>query len=399
MFLTNALDSVANRYVDENPGGGIIGTRLEADDRNIIQDELANAVLKSGQTLDPSGDFTNNFQMAVAMLINALAAKTFIDGGAADAYELTPATGAAGLAVPKSYSQLEGAVINFTPANANTGASTVDIGQTLAALLGTKKLLDLAGNDLVGGELVTNGIYEIRYDITADGGTGAWILIGQKVFPVRVNVVAFATSGSYDAAAAKAAGLKMALVIARGAGGGGGGVDGQGANTYTAGGGGASGAEAIGIILAAALGASETVTIGTGGTGGPGAGGTNGTSGGATYFGAFLTALGGQGGDGDVAANTFSVREGGLGYGASGGDINKAGYPGGKGVAGGARAGRVVSGQGGGPGAGWSQVGTGNGPDAITYGGGGAGAAVHTVTTNYDGGDGADGVVYIFEIY
>lgn len=399
MFKTNALDNVANRYVDENPGAGIVGTRLEADDRNIIQDELINAVERSAQTPDPSGTFTHNYQVAMAMLINAISAQWFVDGGAADDYELTPATGASGLVVPASYDQLHGALVNFTPGNANTGASTVDIGQSAATLIGPKKLLDIGGNDLVGGELLPNHIYEIRYDSAADTGTGAWILIGEKSFPVRVNVVAFGSSGSYDAAAAKAAGLKFILVIARGAGGGGGGVDGQGANTYTAGGGGASGAEAIGIILATALGASETVTIGAGGAGGTGAGGGNGADGGHTYFGAFLTAQGGEGGDGDVAANTFSCREGGRGYNASGGDVNKDGYPGGKGVAGGAASGRVVSGQGGGPGAGWSVVGQGAGIDAICQGAGGSGASVHTVTTNYGGGDGANGVIYIFEIY
>ncbi|MCK5611171.1 hypothetical protein KAR91_55370 [Candidatus Pacearchaeota archaeon] len=65
MFKTNALDSVGNAYVDEV--GVTPGTRLEADDRNIIQEELVNAVEGSGQTLDASGVFTNNDQIFKAM--------------------------------------------------------------------------------------------------------------------------------------------------------------------------------------------------------------------------------------------------------------------------------------------------------------------------------------------
>jgi hypothetical protein len=68
MFKTNALDSVGNAYVDEDPGTSTPGTRIEADDQNIKQDELVNAIEGTGQTLDPSGTFTNNDQLFRAIL-------------------------------------------------------------------------------------------------------------------------------------------------------------------------------------------------------------------------------------------------------------------------------------------------------------------------------------------
>lgn len=67
MFETTALDSVANRYVDKHVPTSTPGTRLEADDRNIIQDELVNAIEDSGQTLDPTG--VDRVQLSSAMFL------------------------------------------------------------------------------------------------------------------------------------------------------------------------------------------------------------------------------------------------------------------------------------------------------------------------------------------
>ena len=78
MFKTTALDSVANEYVDEV--GVTPGTRLEADDRNIIQDELVNAVEGAGLTLDATG--VNRDQLLEAMSILGLTSKNAIINGA-----------------------------------------------------------------------------------------------------------------------------------------------------------------------------------------------------------------------------------------------------------------------------------------------------------------------------
>lgn len=66
MFKTTALDSVGNQYVDKDVGGGTPGTRLEADDRNIIQDELVNAIEGTGGVLDPTG--VDRSQLLTAIL-------------------------------------------------------------------------------------------------------------------------------------------------------------------------------------------------------------------------------------------------------------------------------------------------------------------------------------------
>lgn len=77
MFKTTALDSVANAYVDEV--GVTPGTRLEADDRNIIQDELVSAVEGAGLTLDATG--VNRDQLLEALLILGRTTKNFIING------------------------------------------------------------------------------------------------------------------------------------------------------------------------------------------------------------------------------------------------------------------------------------------------------------------------------
>ena len=63
MFKTTALDHVANEYVDKNVGASIPGTRLEADDRNILQDELVAIVEELGITLDATGTNRNQLRL------------------------------------------------------------------------------------------------------------------------------------------------------------------------------------------------------------------------------------------------------------------------------------------------------------------------------------------------
>ena len=80
MFKTTALDSVGNAYVDKDVGTSTPGTRLEADDRNIVQDELVNLVEGKGLTLDPTG--ANRDQILEAVDIAGLTTKNAIINGA-----------------------------------------------------------------------------------------------------------------------------------------------------------------------------------------------------------------------------------------------------------------------------------------------------------------------------
>lgn len=135
---------------------------------------------------------------------------------------------------------------------------------------------------------------------------------------LQPQIVSFTSSGTWT----KDAGLKY--IIVEGVGGGGGGGYAYSSDFSRSAGGGGSGGYFKKVILAASLGATETVTVGTGGAGGT-SGARTGVTGGTTTFGAHCTAVGGAGG-GDMTGNLYGA--GGGGGIASGGDINISGNPG-----------------------------------------------------------------------
>ena len=157
MFKTDAVDSVANRYVDKNVGMGTPGTRLEEADRNIIQDELVKPVESSGQALDPTGVVRD--QIARAMFIYGSAAQSLIDTGGAGAYVVDHVS--ANFVVPTAFAQIDGATAVFIPAVVNAGASTLDYMG-----LGAKTITDGAGSALTGGEMA--GYVMLQYNLTSD---------------------------------------------------------------------------------------------------------------------------------------------------------------------------------------------------------------------------------------
>ena len=166
MFKTTALDSVANRYVDKNVGTSTPGTRLEEADRNIEMDELVASVEASGQTLDAAG--TKRSQVARAMFLNGVGAQSLVDSGGANAKVLVPVTGASGYVFGESYAQLTGAAFMFKNLVTNTGATTVNVGQTAGTLIGVKSLTQAGGVAFVGGELIAGKYYLILYDLAND---------------------------------------------------------------------------------------------------------------------------------------------------------------------------------------------------------------------------------------
>lgn len=192
------------------------------------------------------------------------------------------------------------------------------------------------------------------------------------------QVVTFTSSGTWT----KDAGLKYVVVETIGGGGAGGGVS----NSGRGGAGGGAGGYSRRTILASALGATETVTVGAGGTG---VSGNTGNDGGTTSFGTLVQATGGSGGEGS-SANC----DGGAGGVGSIGDINTNGGGGGMGNS------NLVSGAGGcsflgggAPGKG----GVGDGITASVYGGGGSGALSGGIAQT--GGAGSDGIVIVTEYY
>lgn len=210
--------------------------------------------------------------------------------------------------------------------------------------------------------------------------------------PNLVRTQVFTSSGTYT----PATGATKALVYCTGGGGGGGGINGNSLGDAVSSAGSGAGTA---IKLITSLAASYTVTIGAAGSGG--AAGTNdGSNGGNSTFtdGASLTLTGngGVGGSGRAGASTSTYSSGAAGSDASGGDINLRGSD--------AGAIRRASGDtasvshsgasfyGGSKSAGRN----GNGRDADVPGAGG-GSTTTSTTDNYAGGDGAAGIVVIYE--
>lgn len=189
------------------------------------------------------------------------------------------------------------------------------------------------------------------------------------------------------------------IVEVCGAGGGGGGAASSPASNSSAGGPGGAGGFSRKRILAASLGSSETVTVGTAGTAGS-AGNNNGGNGGNSSFGSHCSANGGNGGSGMQAESGNRVAAGGTGGTATGGDINITGQNG--------AVARVHDGwpfpaAGGdtplGMGGVWQSGGGGNGAAGRGYGAGGGGGVSFADSTARAGGAGAGGIVIVYEYY
>ena len=125
--------------------------------------------------------------------------------------------------------------------------------------------------------------------------------------------------------------------------------------------------------------------------------GTDGSAGGTTSFGAHCSATGGAGGDTGPGTSTGYIRLGGLAGAGSGGDLNVTGGDGGNS---GVNAGtRMVSGFGGSTclGGGPRSASSGAGRAGACPGTGGSGASLLANTAAVNGGDGANGIVIVWE--
>ena len=131
----------------------------------------------------------------------------------------------------------------------------------------------VAGNDITVSYNDTTGLTEVAFSGSISGGF--------------TNMQVFNTSGTFNIASAKGAGVYYVECV--GGGGGGGGGEGGGAQRWGQGGCGAGS-----VVGFATVSANVTVTIGAGGLGG--AGGEDGNTGGDSSFGSFCTAGGGKGG-------------------------------------------------------------------------------------------------------
>ena len=271
------------------------------------------------------------------------------------------------------------------------------------------------GNGVAGNPVIYNdGVWSVTAgdgitvsapdgDITIDNAgvlsfNGATGDITFTADPPSLEV--FTSSGTWT----KNAGLK-AVIVEVIAGGGGGSTRGVVGKVTYAGAGGGGGGYSRKLILAASLGATETVTVGAGGTASKtGTTNTDGGTGGTSSFGSHVTATGGGGGqkyDGAAPATTASI-------GGSGGDGTSTFSntpPEGINIDGG-KAADVTTTAAGGDGASSGFGYSGNGAGAKTtsagsattseYGGGGGGG--YSSGTN-NAATGSPGVVIVYEYY
>lgn len=161
-----------------NNGGATADGRLEASEYNDVQLDIENGVIRSGQVLNAA----DTLQMARQSFLNGVGSQSFIDSGTTNAIVLTPTTGASGYVMANNYTQLNGARILCRVAATNTGAVTVNIGQTAGTLLGVKNLVDLNGLALTSGFYKSGDLIELQYRASS----GNFILINNIQ---RINAV------------------------------------------------------------------------------------------------------------------------------------------------------------------------------------------------------------------
>jgi hypothetical protein len=348
----------------------ITGGTLTAAEWNQVPSEIQNVIEALGITLS-SGDVNQLGKAIAGYVANG---NFYTDSGSANAYVLTSIGSKQSLTA-----YTDGAVFEFIAGNVNTGASTVNVES-----LGVKNIKLADGTNPAAGQI--DGRVTLKFDSANDRCE----LIASGQFSLTVK-----TSGTTYT---PPPGVKSLLFIGTGAGGGGGAVDGQGAGTSALGRSGGGGGTAIKYTRQ--IEASYTYSIGAGGTGGTGGG--NGSDGGnttVTSTNVNLTCNGGTGGGGHTGISGSLSTGGVTGGAASGGDLNLdgghstnssivSGDPANPSDAGGSFWGGGVRGRADNPGF-----------NGAPFGTGGGGGGSHDVATDRSGGDGADGVLVIFEFF
>ena len=259
----------------------------------------------------------------------------------------------------------------------------------------TGKLFAVAGNisSLIASKAVcTDGSKNLVSSTTSDVEIG-YLTGAQGPVVSKGAMTVFTSSGTWTKATLNPRFVKVTVI---GGGGGGGGAASTSGSQFACASGGAGGGCSIKTILAASLGATETVTVGAAGSGG--SAGNDGTSGGTSSFGTFASATGGAGGLGSAATSSPQIKASSTGGVGSLGDINFGGGHGGGGVV---ETNALGTGFGGSSFLAGSvpQIGNVAASDGNGYGGGGAGAQNGNSQSGRFGGDAVAGVVIVEEFY
>lgn len=252
---------------------------------------------------------------------------------------------------------------------------------------------------LIHTEREANGASQINFgrdssiaSMRSKNSSGVW-LPWRSITSKPPTIVIITESGTYNTPS-DAIAIRMTLI---GAGGGSGGSDGQGVGTAAVSSAGANGARVKKLIDDPE--GSYTVVIGAGGSGGTGTGGGNGTDGGdstVTSVSVNLIARGGGNGNGMIGVAGHDVAIGGEGGTGTGGDTNEQGNDTSNSVV---LNGEIVSyGNALGGRRGRGTAGT-SGFDGVNPGEGGSGSGSVDSDSNSPGGDGADGMLIVEELY
>lgn len=290
----------------------------------------------------------------------------------------------------------DGNYFDITGTNAITSIVTVAVGTVVKLHFDAALTLTHHATDLIlpgGASITTAAGDEAEFVEYASGDWRCTNYSKAALVPGGGNpVVRVYTSGDTWS---KPSGLRYVRVRVQAGGAGGGGAAATAGGEVSAGGGGAAGGYSEKVILAAALGATETVTVGAAGAANSGAAGG---AGGNSAFGTHATANGGTGGNVGTAGagSTAGAAAGGT---SASGNIN---------ISGGDGNGVVCTTTGAFSGAGGtSPLGTAGGAVIANnagqagkgYGGGGSGAANNASQSGRAGGAGAAGVVIVEEFY
>ncbi|WP_277963913.1 glycine-rich domain-containing protein [Pseudomonas sp. RIT-To-2] len=318
---------------------------------------------------------------------NALSAQGWdyaTGGGAANAYIATYS--------PAILALKDGLTLTSTAVAVNTGASTFSPNGLTA-----KPIVSLAQATLIGGELVVNGRFTVKYSANLD----AWVLIsatgGNAMAGRLINVQVFGAVGTFSYT--PTAGTRSIVVEAQGGGASAGGVAAPATGQAAVSGGGSSGAYGKSYYQISALSVPVLVTVGAGGAA-PTAGANAGISGGTTSFGSYLAAPGGGASVGCASqAAPIVSANGGSNPGPVGANIvGSPGQAGQNGVMISANSGYSGSGGSSVYGAGGNSRASANpGNPGAGYGGGGSGALQAAGGAALAGGAGTQGIVIIWE--
>lgn len=399
------------------PATTTINDILYSSSNNVVGQITAsdNGVLISGTTGIPSwlaNSATPGFVLtansgapASWQSITAEGAITTIDG---DSGSMTPTAGVVtisggttGLTTTASASTMD-LTGTLNVGHGGTGATT------LTGVLIGSAISPVTGNPITQYDVLLGGASNAIVSLT-NGPTGT-VLVSNgasanpswQTFAANVNIVrqVFTSTGTYT----PTAGMVKVDIQVVGGGGGGGGAAATGLTEFALGGGAGGGGYAQGIFTAAAIGASQAVTIGAAGIAGAGATGATGGNGGTTSVGALISATGGLGAPSGENSSTVPGASGNKGGSGTGGDFQTTGSPGGNAMGAMVGNGIGITGFGGSSffgGGGFGQV-TGGadqsaGNAGTSFGGGGAGAYNTPSQTGIDGGVGFKGVVICTE--